>query len=194
MKYYWLTPKDQKRNNWILHRETTSGVSLRSEYADLQCNKCLKVDELAAIERGIDADVSIHSRSDFLTSDDGLVAVSKRFRDSLASHNVSSVSFVSIPASGNYFIMLPNSFAPIISDNVGMEFHRECPACGRFRETCFFPVLESFAVNLDPLALNAPEVNQEKAGGRQFWFCGSNELVSVLKRQKFKGLEFTEAY
>ena len=194
MKYYWLTPKDQRRNNWILHCETASGVSLRTKYADLQCTKCRKVDELVAIERGIDADVSIYSKSDFLTSDDGFVAVSKRFRDSLASHNVSNISFVSIPASDNYFIMLPNAFAAIVSDNVGMEFHRKCTTCGRFRETCFFPVLESFAVNPDPLALNVPGVNQENTRGRQFWFCGSNELVSVLKPQKLKGLEFTEAY
>ena len=74
MKYFWLAPKDQRHNNWIIYRENRN-LTLREGYRGLACAGCHKVDEEAAIQSGIDADVKIRSRSDILEPDDGFLAV-----------------------------------------------------------------------------------------------------------------------
>jgi len=194
MKYSWLSPRDQRHNNWILYTEGDNGVALRDPYLELQCTKCGKVDELTAVERGLDENVTITSKSDYLISDDGFICVSDRFRSLLAEECISNVTFIPITDSPTHYLMLPDAFASATEASSGMEFLRPCPMCGRYRETCLFPMLQSFETGNDPLRLLVPSIAIEGVRGRKFWFCASQQIVAALKAHKPKGLEFFEAY
>ena len=87
MKYFLLSPKDQRRNTWIIFKEEAR-VRLRDRYVDLACTNCKKVDELKAIQRGIDGDVKVSSKDDFLLSDDGFLLFSVRLLQILNNEGV----------------------------------------------------------------------------------------------------------
>lgn len=193
MKYYWLTPKDQRYNNWLLYTESSSGVSLRPEYKDLACSKCGKLDELEAIERGISPDTTLRTSSDYLMTDDGFVCVSEALRETLTSSGVSNITYLTIAGKTDYFIALPSVVSATDKETCDIEFHRPCGECTRFRETCFFPALESLDIPTDALALVSPAISLESVRGRKFWFCASSDVVTILKASKSKGLDYTEA-
>jgi len=194
MKYFWLVPKDQRFNNWIFYHESNeSGVRLREEYSSLKCPKCRKIDELAAIELGVSPEVRIRSKSDFLVSDDGLVCVSTSAQKVLAEMNTDSVRFVPLPGDSRYSILLPTNFAITDQGKVGMRFLRECPSCGRFRETCAFPAVASLTLPDQEMMIACPDIALENTRGRTFWFLVSEDAASALRAAKLSGLEYDRA-
>ncbi len=195
MNCFWLIPEDQRFNNWILHHDSPDvGVSLRERYASYACKKCKKVDEEAAIADGIDREVTIQSKSDFLTTDDGFICVSQRLKELLEDQSVQGVRYLSLPADDRYMVAMPSSCLDTNLEKVGMECHRPCPVCGRYRETCFFPSLQSIAVPEEPNDLYCPSVFIENTGGRQFLFFTSEDTVRILRSGKISGLEYRKTY
>ncbi|WP_144054897.1 hypothetical protein [Rhodopirellula europaea] len=165
-------------------------MALRERYAALQCAKCKKIDESIAIQRGIDEDVRIVARQDYVLCGDGLIAVSQRLRDLLAENNINGVRFAPIPASSNYFILVPALTAPTDVETCGMEFRRRCSVCGRFRETLFFPLAASMEFPSDQRLLLASSIRFEFALGETFCFMASDYVVDILKASKITGLEY----
>ncbi len=194
MKYFLLVPKDNRWNNWILHHESDEGVRLRSRYAHLACHQCGKLDEMAAIQLGIDPDVRIRTRFDFLGVDDGFVCVSSEFLQVLEDGGVKNVSTMALPGDERFSLLLPEREAHVDLERSGMEFHRKCSVCGRFRETCLFPALDAVNIQEYPLSFLCPSAPFENVGGRVFWFLGAAPLVDLLKKHRIRGIDFTRAY
>jgi hypothetical protein len=193
MNYFWLAPKDQRLNNWILHVESDDGVRLRDRYAGLACSRCRKLDELQALSLGIDADVRIRSRSNFLQTDDGFVCMSADLWQYLTDHALSGASGIAIPGDERYTLVIPEGEDHVDPDRSGMEFRRACGMCGRTGETCLFPALEAMDLPEDPFALICPSVPMENRSCRQFWFLAAAPLVNLFKKQRVRGVEFMKA-
>lgn len=195
MKYFWLAPKDQRFNNWIFYRESNeSGVRLREEYSSLECPKCHKIDEIAAIELGVSPEVRIRSKSDYLLSDDGLVCVSTSAQKVFAEMSTDSVRLVPLSGDSRYSILLPTNFALTERGKAGMELHRVCPSCGRFRETCASPAVASLTLPDQETVIACPDIALENSRGRTFWFLVSEDATSALRAAKLSGLEYNRAY
>jgi hypothetical protein len=180
MKYFWLSPKNQRHNNWLFYTESMeTGIRLREQYVPLQCAKCKKFDQIAAIDIGISPDVKIRSKSDYLISSDGLICV--------------SVRFVSLPGDSRYSILLPTSFVPTDPAKSHMEFHRPCQRCGRFRETCLSPALASMSLPSGSNVFACPDLAIEGYRERRFWFLASEDVVSAFRAARLSGVEFEPA-
>ena len=194
MKYYWLAPKDQRVNNWILHREhSITGVELREQYRGLRCEKCNKLDELAALELGIDDQTRIRSRSDYLITDDGFICVSNLTRHVIETNGVHGVYF-RILSDDRYAIALPIELAKTNREIAGMEFYRQCLSCGRYRETCLFPTIASIETPSSTLAVICPEIKFEGTIGRKFWYLATQDIVKIFRANKISGVEYIPAY
>lgn len=192
MKYFWLTPRDQRFNNWIFYSESMeSGVRLREEYLSLKCPKCNKIDELAAIDLGVSPGVRIRSRVDYLVSDDGIVCISAAGRRVLEEANIDGIRFVSLPGDSKYSLLLPQVFLPTDRERAGIEFLRQCPVCRRFRETCCLPVAASMQLPEKGKVLGCPDIENESTRGREFWFLASEEVVSLFRENKLSGIEYS---
>jgi len=78
MRLYNLVPADSRYNDWLFWYEDAAGcVRPRRTYGDLVCPRCGKLDEPAAVARGIDAGVTIQAKRDFIEMSDGLIVVAK---------------------------------------------------------------------------------------------------------------------
>jgi hypothetical protein len=197
VKYFWLSSKDQYYNNWIFFKESSSkGVQLRERYQGLCCPlwRCRKFDELVAIQLGIEPDVKIQSRSDFLTTNDGLICVSQKVCDVISQHGIVGFRLVKLPGDERYTIGLPSLVAETDLDTSGMEFHGQCPNCGRYRETCLCPITKSMKLPTNSRAIICPSVNMESTRGREFWYLTTKEVVDIFRKHKLSGVEYIEAY
>lgn len=193
--YYWLVPKDQRHNNWILYNDSLeSGVVLRTRYAGMQCPSCRKLDETAAItSKGIDPDVQIRAKSDYLSTDDGFICLSRRAYEIVIGHEICGWTFVPLLGDNRYFLALPERELVTEMQKVGMEFHVKCPNCGRYRETCGFPLLASMELPKSPNIVCCSDVPLENARGRCFWFLVHQEIVKIFKAHRLTGLEYMKA-
>ena len=155
MRCYWLVPKDNRRNNWILYDGGRKGIAVREQYRDLCCSQCGKLDEGRAIARGLDEDLRLKTTFDINTTDDGFVYFKCDIWHQLVTLGVHGVSTIPIPGDREHLLVVPDPRLEIDVDvaRSGTQFHRQCPQCGRFRETTFFPMLESIALPSDPLQI-----------------------------------------
>jgi hypothetical protein len=195
LMFFWLSPRDQRHNNWIFYKESArAGVRLREELLSLQCPKCRKIDELAALETPISKEVKIRSKSDYLITDDGLICMTMTAQSVVLDAGVSGLRFIPIPGDCRYSIVLPAEFILTTRDKVGMEFHRPCPACGRYRETCGSPAIESLSLTADTRSIVCPDVPIERTRSRQFWYLASEDVVSLFRDKALTGLDYNAAY
>ena len=192
MKYFWLAAKDQRRNNFVFFQEATASlpVAVRGSYADLQCPKCKKIDEIAALQRGIEDGVHFVARQDFVQCCFGQIAASLRLRTILREHDIRGVDFVDIPSNPNYAIVVPSTIAETDLGSCGMEFHRRCTTCGRFRETCFLPPISSMTTPNNDLVIFSTSVRIESTRGAVQWFLVSNTVKMILLSEQVSGVEY----
>ena len=189
--YYWIVPKDQRHNNWLLHRDhPETGRSLRKRYSDMVCGRCKKLNELDALERGLESDVTLRARSDLVQTSDGFLCGNNKAKDLIESLGAETVRFVSLSASDKYYVLIPDTFAPVDLEAAGMEFLRPCDQCGRFRETCGLPVSSAITFPESGVALVCPGVRLENTLGRVFWFAVHEEMKRALQQNRLTGIEF----
>ena len=196
MKYFWLVPKGQRHNNFILFHDADGSrpVTLRERYLDLQCKRCKKLDADVALQRGLEAGISIRARTDYVACDYGLVAVSKRFRGLLREHSIGGITFAELPSDDNYAVVMPDIVADTDIETCGMELHRRCDACGRYRETCFLPAITSMQLPDRDSVIFSSSVPPENTRTSSSWFLAAKSVVDILKRNKVSGVEYMKAY
>ena len=193
-KWYWIVPKDQRYNNWILHADNPkTGRRLRDRYSDRVCPRCHKLDEFEALKGGIDNDVAIRSRSDFFRTDDGFYVVSSKAKGIVESSQLSSVQFFSLPGTDEFHILMPTEFVATDTDNAGMEFHRSCNHCGRFRETCGLPSLDSLSITENGPSLICPDIAIENVLGRVYWYLIPEDIKRLFQETRLSGVEYLKA-
>ena len=195
MKHFWLLPKDQRRNNFVLFHEASNDrpVTLRERYADLRCRACKKFDEFAALRRGVEADVKINARSDVVSCDYGLIAASRRFREFLTDHGIAGAEFIDVPSDEKYAILIPETIVPLDEKLSGMEILRLCESCGRYRETCGFPDIASMPVPANVKTIFAPSQRLEHVHTADTTIITSQIVVAEMKSSKISGIDYLRA-
>jgi hypothetical protein len=191
MKINALVPKDQRSNNWIIRHPTKDGpVRLRAQYADLRCRGCGKVDEEIAIARGLDPSIKIKADDDVVQSSDLYILFSRRLLGILSKHSVSGFKTTAFPTDSRYVLAWPDVFASVDRSLSGIEVHGTCFVCGRARETCFFPRLESMVIPTHRRCLFSPELWTEKSYGKMLSFLTVESVIEILVSERVSGLEY----
>jgi hypothetical protein len=194
LKLYNLVPTDSPVNDWLFWYEDNAGyVRPREIYADLVCAVCGKLDEEAAISRGIDSSVAIRSKRDFIEMRDGLISASMRLRDAFNEEGLMGVRFIPLP-DGNHSVLLPEVRVATDLNTAGFEFvGPKCATCGRYSEVLVGPLVPSLTVPDDPMVVFASEVWNENTRGRVLWLFAQEPVVKVLKKRRLSGLEIMSA-
>ena len=194
MRLYNLVPADSPVNDWLFWYEDDAGfLRPRQSYADLVCRACGKLDEIAAIKRGIDPGVTIKSRRDIIELSDGQIAVSGRAREVFQHAGIKGLRFIQIP-NGNRTVLWPDVRVRTDPNTAGFEFvDPKCYACGRYREICVGPLSCSLTVPDDPMVVFASEVWNENIRGRVLWLFAQRPVVDSLRKRRLSGLEIVSA-
>jgi hypothetical protein len=194
MKLYNLIADDSPVNDWVFWYEDKMGVVRpRQIYADLVCANCGKLDEIAAIARGIDQSTVIRSRRDFIALADGFIAVTARFKELLEANGGRGLRFVGLPR-GERWLLWPEVRVHTDMPTAGFEFlGPQCSTCGRYREVCVGPLSRSLAVPDDPMTVFSSEIWNENARGRVLWLFAQEPISALLKQNRVSGLEIIKA-
>jgi hypothetical protein len=189
VKLYNLIPVDSYFDNWLFRYEDTAGfLRPRAMYADLLCPVCRKLDEIAAIKRGIDPAVTIKSRCDVIELTDGLIATSGRATAAFQNQGIKGLRFIQIPG-GNHSVVWPEVLVRTDLNTAGFQFGPKCRACGRHREVCVGPLAQSLTIPEDPMVVFASEVWNEDLIGRVLWLFAQEPVINALAGKGLSGLE-----
>lgn len=174
---YQITPHDSVNAAFVLRCDNPDGKLIIMEvYQDLVCKKCRKVDEKAALIRGIQEEVVVRSKRPFLASFDNFYLLDERSREVFSTILPDEIDYYRIPSSA-YYVALPQVWMQPEPTNPGFRFERErCNECERFREVVWSivpPIIHGqkrfCAVNLESIQ-----------GARVLWLV-SKEVADELK-------------
>ena len=194
VKYYLPVPKDRRDFTWVLYR-FQERLELRERYLPFRCPECRKVDEIAAIHSGVDADVRVKARADYCLSSDGLILFSERLLQLCQTQGIGGFEPIALPGDPRYVIAFPTCLIKTDAARAGIELHgRVCSMCGRPHETTFLPTLTSLTLPSDPLTLFMSEIWSEKGSDRMCWFHASEKVVGIFKKEKVSGVEYRRPY
>lgn len=134
-KYFRLYPHDTSEEVALFSTfdETLEKMTLRSEYRDLACSKCGKIDEVQALERGLADGIEVPYDRDFSSSFELLPIVSLRMRNLLAGR-ADAVRYYRLPAAPGYFVAVPRLVLWPDPQNPAFRVFGQCAACGRHTE------------------------------------------------------------
>ena len=167
----------------------------REEYRDIACGTCGRIDELAALRRGIHHDVELPKKTtDFVRSNDHWYLISAKARDVLLQLKGVQAEFLEIPSSPSHFVVIPKKLIyppprtkfygsnpfPKQGDVFQMR-RRPCKGCGR-------PVIGWRNDWFDaPAATVFSGVVLEIEGGMSIPIIMNDDVVSALKAAKLTG-------
>ncbi len=189
-----IVAKDSRWNDWLFFEEIGEGrPRIRPQYAPLVCKECQKVDELRALELPL-PEIQLQGTWDVLGLMDGLMAVSRRFRDHALAQDLSGIDFRPFPVDSRYFLAVPSVFVDFDEGLSGFKrLGPRCSTCGRFAEVLVGPLAVSLAVPEDPLVVFSCKEWNEGARGRVEWLFATKEAIRRLKWGRFSGVEYIDA-
>jgi hypothetical protein len=192
---YQLCPVDSYDEPWILWSDREERLAIRAAYQDLVCRSCGKVDELAALQRGISPDVTVRTRADVLgTGEDLGVIVSQRFHAMVAELGVGGLSFLPIPSSPAHYFAIADRLVETDLSMAGFEDHGSlCHRCHRFRERTVGPLIQSLAVPAERLTFFASSEWSESVRGKRQPIFVTPHLADVLRLRRFRGIDLVVA-
>ena len=197
-KYYELDVCDWPKDYWVFWRLVSpqGPLELRPEYQEFVCRKCKRLDVVAALEKGISAEIAGPSTNrDVVTSCDHLDLVSSKTKTALETVPGLEARFFSFPSSPERFVMFPvrpiyppregRIFTPIEPPVEGEPFQlrsHPCKKCGRFRELTFQS--QWFTV---PTGVVLAGILLESPRCPLISWIGSQEVVNAIKTNDLKG-------
>ena len=194
MRLYRLVPMDSRFNAWLFwYEDNDDHIRPRRVYSDLVCAKCGKLDEVAAINRGLDPDIKIRSKRDYIGTTDGFELVTRRAREAFGEEGIKGLRFIQL-SDGNHSVLWPELRVPTDLSTAGFQFvGPKCARCGRYREACVGPFSQSLTIPDDPMVVFASEVWNENRRGRVLWLFAQEPAANALKRMRLTGLEIIKA-
>ena len=131
---------DSRYDDWLFWYEDADGRRLpKPIYSDLVCSKCGKLDEVAAINRGLDPDIKIRSKRDYIATTDGFRVIARRAREAFIEEGIKGLRFIQL-SDGNHSVLWPELRVPTDLSKAGFQFvGPKCARCGRYREACVDP-------------------------------------------------------
>lgn len=217
MHYYIIEPVDNCTNIWVLgYDDPVLGHRLFDEYLDLICANCGKVDETAAVRRGVNSFVRVRShrdaKRDFIGTEDGFFLVSQRFKSVVSDARITGLEMINIPGDRRFLLALPTRVATNFA-SAGLEVHpaygitpfrtsgsrletpdHRCTVCGRHYELCFQPAIAAMRIPPDPFEVFSPDIRMEKQYGEQMLMYISEPIRQILDGAGLNGLEYSEAH
>jgi hypothetical protein len=187
--YFWIHGSDQRVDNWLLF-DIAPKKHVKPSYAHLQCPKCGKVDELAAVSSGVERGIRIHSRRNWVVTEDGILCVRRKTFDTLLTVGAKGLEPVVIPDDDRWLALLPTVWAHVDMVSSGIELHDQCDHCGRYRETLYAPRWESVALPRDEMSFVAPDSPDESIMGRRMLLMCHRRLREMIESVGASGLEF----
>jgi len=131
---YVVSPHDSVHQTFVLRRMGEHKLIVMEEYQDLVCPKCGKVNEKAALARGIQAGVIVKSKRPFVASADDFYLLDERGKQVFSSVVPDQIDYYRVPSSAFYVAFAKECLEPDESDP-GFRFVRgRCKQCGRPRE------------------------------------------------------------
>lgn len=175
---FLVTPHDTTNQVFVLRRFVGKLV-VKEAYCDLTCKRCRKVDEKAALARGLDESIVVKSKRPFVLSTDDFYLVDERAVHILEQLVPNLLDLTPIPQSA-YFVASPKLWLQPVENDPGFRFcDVRCLECGRPREVVWGKV--------PPKVPDLPQiaaVNVEgQLGARAIWIV-SPELAIELKKLK----------
>src|SRR5262245_6265853 len=99
---YAVYPQDSIHQAFILWCMGKQRLIVMQQYADLVCQRCGKVDERAALARGIQASVTVKSKRPFLGSDDDFYLLDERAKKAISGILPEYIEYYRLPSSPYY--------------------------------------------------------------------------------------------
>lgn len=194
MKQSWFFAEDNRANNWLFFTEKKGDARrLRERYLPLVCQQCGKFDEIKAVREGIDDDVVIRSRFDYVCSSDEIICVSVAFKELIEELGNPDCEFIPLPGDSRYFVCLVKTIAPCEDDIPEMTLGDQCPQCGRYKFTAGGPPLSRLNLPESRFLLCLPDFPNETLYFRRWLYLGAAEFVQAVKKRRLKGIAFFEA-
>jgi hypothetical protein len=186
--YYQIFPHDSVYDIFVLWDATGPKLELNAEYRDLQCQKCKKIDEKAALRRGLFPKEIPRTSRPFCRTCDGLYLLNRQAFEIFETIIPDKLDAFKLPGSDFYIASAKDWFLPQHGD-LGVRFSRDqCKLCGRFREMTWsknpptIPGIDGFiAVNIESIR-----------GAREIWIV-SEDVANTLrsKKSQLTGISFS---
>jgi hypothetical protein len=174
---YVIYPRDSAHEPFVLRRMGERKLVVMEEYQDLVCQKCGKVNEQAALARGIQGEVVVKSKRPFLGSADEFYLLNERGKQTFSGILPDQIDYYRIPGSAFYVACARIRLEPEESDP-GFQFIRaRCKQCGRPGEVIWGKGRPRIGGIKPMLSVNLESVQ----GARQIWLV-SAEVANVLKK------------
>ena len=195
MTLYNLIPRDSRVFDWLFWDDDDDGPRRpKGIYADLRCRRCGKLDEVAAISRGIDPSLTIQSGRDFIGTMDGMKVGGKRAKEAFEEEGIRGIRYIPLPGH-NHWVLWPEVRVRTDLNLAGFQLEgRKCGLCGRYPEVLVGPLWPSLDVPEDPMVVFASEVWNEDPIGRVLWLFAQEPVAKALKKRRLSGLEINPAY
>ena len=192
LKYYRFISSGDSVDTWVYFQihPVVQRMTLRDRYRGIACPKCGKFDEYAALGLGVDADVCVRTRRDFVRTAEESICVSIHFREVFEKERIQGIEFVPL-SDGKFFVVRPTVIAPVDPATSGIKYIGEpCPVCGRYRESIYPPRLASMTKPEDPMVVFSPSLRTERRC--QWAEIFMTEIVAEkLRKHNVRGIHWT---
>jgi hypothetical protein len=162
------------------HLNSEGKLVLRTDYQDLACAFCGKINELEAIARGLPRDISLSTNLDVVESFDHMLIISSRVKSILEEICDSDVVFHCFPSTGAYYLLMPRVFIHASEGDSAFTVVGTCKKCARYTEVVWGPSVPT----VESKQIMAYQL-ESRLGLMPSWVV-SRSVVTVLKAQKPK--------
>jgi hypothetical protein len=134
MKHYLLVAPDVRQSVWLFYVDEPPGTGprVRQPYLDLACPICRKIDEVAALTRGLEAGIKLGKRMpEFFHSEDNFPIVSAGFRSFLDSCQATGIKYYDLPSDERFFVAFPEVLFRLEQHPAAFRTEGHCQTCGR---------------------------------------------------------------
>ncbi len=194
MKIFTCYSEDDTQEHWLLFEDVDGRLVVRKEYSDLACSSCGKIDEQAALKRGVSRSFRVRAKKDWIGTSDDYLCVTKRFRDLVENEGLCGLEFLEIPAEPNHYVV--NCINLVETDEVmaGFENRRLCPTCRRFSERLVGPLLAGLAIPAENNVFFASAIANENVRVSYRPIFIPERILKTLEREKIEGVDFVASF
>lgn len=193
MKYFYLTSTDRRTNDFVFYKYwERPGLYLTPELEELVCRVCKKLDQDAAIRRGL-SQGDIRTRVDWFHATDGPLCVSAKGKSAIETSGAEGLTFQRfLSARKKEFWMVASSRHVPTERSADMTFGPACAGCGRYRYILGLPRVRSFQLPADDKIVFESSIPSETEFGLLTWLVASQPVVDRLRAARLSGFRCFE--
>jgi hypothetical protein len=177
----WISSHDTINAPFVLRHIKQGKLVVMDEYQDLVCRKCGKVNEKAALTRGIQPEVVVKSKRPYLLSADDFCLVDERGKDAFSRILPNELEYFPIPSSrfyvSRFYVASARvSLHPVDSDPGYRFLSGRCHECGRRKEFYWSDACPT----MEPPSRFTSIIFEDRQGGKETWFV-TKDVAEQLK-------------